>query len=265
MSRRVPRDLTPGAANRRCLILALALAALTLGVAQAGAQPASPSHGLPHAEQAPAAPEENPIRSALVSLPLAGALGAALAFRPQRRGTPPHTASVIQTQIILAMVGATVMVVVGASLARAFGIVGAASLVRYRAKVDDPKDAGVMLACLGIGLASGVGVYAVATVSAVVILVVVLALESMEPDSRKAFLLKVKANEPAQLRKSIEDVLRRNDVKYELRGTTKEDLTYSALLPLNKHTDRLTNALLVLGNADGISVEWSDKKPQEVL
>ena len=38
-----------------------------------------------------------------------------------------------------------VMLIVGASLARAFGIVGVASLIRYRAKIDDPKDAVVML------------------------------------------------------------------------------------------------------------------------
>ena len=39
---------------------------------------------------------------ALISLPLATALGALLAFRPRRRGTPPRSAPVIQTQIILA-------------------------------------------------------------------------------------------------------------------------------------------------------------------
>ena len=65
----------------------------------------------------------------------------------------------IQTQIILAVVGAVVMLVVGASLARAFGIVGAAGLVRYRAKINDPKDAGVMLSTLAIGLAAGVGLW----------------------------------------------------------------------------------------------------------
>ena len=62
------------------------------------------------------------LREALVALPVAGVLGAALAFRPQRRGTPPRQPAVIQTQIILALVGALVMLVVGASLARAFGI-----------------------------------------------------------------------------------------------------------------------------------------------
>ncbi len=90
-------------------------------------------------------------------------LGAALALRP-RRGTPPRS-RVIQTQIILSVVGAVIMLVVGASLARAFGIVGAANLIRYRSKIDDPKDAGVMLCALAVGLASGVGLYALATFS----------------------------------------------------------------------------------------------------
>ena len=89
-------------------------------------------------------------------------LGAALAFRPKRRGTPTRTPAVVQTQIILAVVGALIMLVVGSSLARAFGIVGAASLIRYRSKIDDPKDAGVMLCCLAVGLASGVGLYGLA-------------------------------------------------------------------------------------------------------
>ena len=85
-------------------------------------------------------------------LPLATALGAALALRPRRRGTPKRSSQVVQTQIILAIIGALVMIVVGTSLARAFGVVGAAGLVRYRAKIDDPKDAGVMLTTLAVGL-----------------------------------------------------------------------------------------------------------------
>src|SRR4051812_16122350 len=118
------------------------------------------------AQPAPKTGDEHPmhplheIDDAMVRLPLAAALGAALALRPKRRGTPPRTPAVVQTQIVLALVGAVVMLVVGASLARAFGIVGAANLVRYRSKIDDPKDAAVMLCALSVGLASGVGLYA---------------------------------------------------------------------------------------------------------
>ena len=205
--------------------------------------------------------EETSLREAAVSLPLAAVLGAALAFRPRRRGTPPRTPAVIQTQIILALVGALVMLVVGASLARAFGIVGAASLVRYRSKIDDPKDAGIMLSCLAIGLASGVGIYWVAAASTLFILAVVWVLESQEPESRKDFLLKVKAKpSAAAIQGGIEKILKRNRVKFELRTSSQEDVTYSVNLPVTRKTDKLTTDIVALGKKDEMAVEWSDRK-----
>ena len=115
----------------------------------------------------------------------------------------------IQTQIVLAVVGAVVMLIVGASLARAFGIVGAANLIRYRAKIDDPKDAVVMLATLSLGLACGVELYGLAAFAAAFILVVLWVVESFEPESRKLFELKVVAAEPTAIRGEIEAILRR--------------------------------------------------------
>src|SRR5215470_15485518 len=94
------------------------------------------------------------LAKAAVSLPIAAVLGAALAFRPRRHGAPQRDSEVIHAQIILG--------VIGESLARAFGIVGAAGLIRYRAHIEDPKDAGVMLSTLGLGIASGVGLYLLA-------------------------------------------------------------------------------------------------------
>ena len=114
-------------------------------------------------EPTPPFPEQvRDLRHALTRLPIAAGLASILAFRARRKGTPARQAPVIQTQIILAVVGAVVMLVVGSSLARAFGIVGAAGLVRYRAKIEDPKDAGVMLSTLAVGLAAGVGLWLLA-------------------------------------------------------------------------------------------------------
>ena len=134
----------------------------------AGAQPANPLTQQPQAQRSMLEQINDEHRQSLgsweidlhafVALPLATALGAALAMRPRRKGTPKRSAPVVQTQIILAVIGALVMIVVGTSLARAFGVVGAAGLVRYRAKIDDPKDAGVMLTTLAVGLGAGIGV-----------------------------------------------------------------------------------------------------------
>jgi uncharacterized membrane protein YhiD involved in acid resistance len=199
-------------------------------------------------------------RTALVSLPIAAVLGAVLAFRPQRRGTPPRSAAVIQTQMILAVVGAIVMLVVGASLARAFGIVGAASLVRYRAKVDDPKDAGVMLSTLSIGLASGVGLYALAAVGTFFVLGMLWLIESLEPERRKLFTLRVAAEQPNALRPPLEQLLRRQGIDFELRTTSDEEVCYEVQLPLTRRTDRLASAIRNLAPGKPTAVEWEEKK-----
>ncbi|MET0553665.1 MAG: MgtC/SapB family protein [Vicinamibacteria bacterium] len=249
--------------NLRLLIVAVVALVALSAVAAEAQQSATQQLTNPGSSEPAHVPESVPLKQALVALPIAGLLGAALAIRPQRRGTPPRQAAVIQTQIILSLVGALVMLVVGASLARAFGIVGAASLVRYRAKVDDPKDAGIMLSCLTVGLASGVGVYWLATFSTIFILAVVWVLESLEPKTRKEFFLKIKVPESADIRAAIEGLLKTNKLQPELRGSSAEDVSYSVKVPLSKKTDALTNAILDLGPKDQMAVEWSDKKPKD--
>jgi hypothetical protein len=235
------------------------LAAVLLAAAVAAAAPPVNAPPLVTANERPS-DEDVPLHQAALSLPLAAALGAALAFRPLRRGTPPRTPAVIHTQIVLAIIGAVVMLVVGASLARAFGIVGAAGLVRYRAKIEDPKDAGVMLSALVIGLASGVGMYLIAVASTAFILVVLWVLESLEPESRKVFTLKVAAREPAVLRPQVEGLLRRAHARFELRSSTPEDMTYEVRLPFDTRTDRLSNAILAMDDQGATSVQWEEKK-----
>jgi uncharacterized membrane protein YhiD involved in acid resistance len=197
---------------------------------------------------------------AVIALPIAGTLGAALAFRPARRGTPPRQPAVIQTQIVLAIIGALVMIVVGASLARAFGIAGAASLVRYRSKIEDPKDAAVMLAALAVGLASGTGIYVIAAGATVFILGVLWLLESLEPEAQKQFSLKIKGKRVDDLRSRVEVLLRGKVVRFEARTTGPDELVYEVFLPARTRTDRLSNAILALDPPGKIEVEWDEKK-----
>ncbi|HEX5066078.1 MAG TPA: DUF4956 domain-containing protein [Myxococcota bacterium] len=200
---------------------------------------------------------------AAVRLPLAALLGAALAFRPRRRGTPPRHAAVIQTQILLAIVGSVVMLIVGQSLARAFGIVGVASLVRYRAKVDDPKDAGVMLANLGVGLACGVGLYLVATFATAFLLGFLWWVESFEPKARKRFLLNVSAPSPEELRGRLEALLERHRAHYDLRSISGDEISYDVRLPYDNGTEDLATAIMSFGEPGKIAVVWDEKKKAE--
>ncbi|HEV2985623.1 MAG TPA: DUF4956 domain-containing protein [Vicinamibacterales bacterium] len=203
------------------------------------------------------------LRHAVTRLPVAAGLACVLALRPRRRGTPPRQAPVIQTQIILAIVGSVVMLVVGSSLARAFGIVGAAGLVRYRAKIEDPKDAGVMLSTLAVGLACGVGLWMLALFATVFILGVLWVVESFEPKASQLFMLKVKATEPAAIKQKLEQLLTKNQLAFELRGTSQEELHYEVRVPLTKKTDRLSDVILKIDPENATAVEWEEKKEKK--
>jgi uncharacterized protein DUF4956 len=203
------------------------------------------------------------LRHAAVRLPIAVALACVLALRPRRRATPPRSAPVIQTQIILAVVGAVVMLVVGSSLARAFGIVGAAGLVRYRAKIEDPKDAGVMLSTLAVGLASGVGVWMLAVFATAFILAVLWVVESFEPKARQLFTLKVKAKDAAKLKPAIERLFVKNHVKHELRGESKQELTYDVRIPIDRRPDHLPDLILGIDPDNATAVDLEEKKEKK--
>jgi len=201
------------------------------------------------------------LTTAAARLPLAAALACILAVRPRRRGTPERQAPVIETQIILAIVGAVVMLVVGSSLARAFGIVGAAGLVRYRSKIEDPKDAGVMLSTLAIGLASGVGLWLLAMFTTAFVLVVLWIIESFE-NATAVFALTVKAKDAADIRPRVERLLQSSRMKYELRTVSPEELAYDVRMPIGRKTDRLSEQILDI-DRENVGVQWEEKKEKK--
>jgi uncharacterized membrane protein YhiD involved in acid resistance len=196
----------------------------------------------------------------LLALPVAAALGAALAFRPRRRGTPSRNPAVIQTQVILAVVGALVMIVVGASVARAFGIVGAASLIRYRAKISDPKDAAVMLACLGVGLAAGVQLTTIAAGATFFLLALLYGIESLERPTFTMFDLSLESKSVRGLRPAVEHLLSRHHARAELRHLASDEMSYSVRVPIGTRMDELSEQLMKLDPAGTLSVDWDQKK-----
>jgi uncharacterized membrane protein YhiD involved in acid resistance len=257
--------MTAHSRNLRAMVPAAVLLGLLAAWPVAAQPPANPieaqaTEPLERPVRAPHPPHPlHEIDDAMIRLPLAAALGTALALRPRRRGTPPRDPAVIQTQIVLAVVGAIIMLVVGASLARAFGIVGVASLIRYRSKIADPKDAVVMLSALAVGLASGVGLYALSVFSTAFLVAALWVIESFE-HGLKRFDLRVKAGpDTDMLRPKIEEILRRFGLRYELRVLADEEVCYDVAVPLETRTDRVSNAILKLDPEGHASVEWRDK------
>ncbi|MCU0612437.1 MAG: DUF4956 domain-containing protein [Candidatus Eisenbacteria bacterium] len=69
--------------------------------------------------------------------------------------TPSGSRSFMNTLAMLSMVTAMVMMVIGNSIARAFSLVGALSIIRFRTAVKDTRDTAFVFLALAAGMASG--------------------------------------------------------------------------------------------------------------
>jgi uncharacterized membrane protein YhiD involved in acid resistance len=84
-------------------------------------------------------------------------------YRRTYRG-PGYSVSFTNALILLSMTTAVIIMVIGNSLARAFGLVGAMSLVRFRHAVKNTQDTVFIFVALAGGMAAGVGFYSIAII-----------------------------------------------------------------------------------------------------
>jgi uncharacterized membrane protein YhiD involved in acid resistance len=207
-------------------------------------------------------------------LVFAALLGAALAFRPRKRILAlKRNPYVSQTQILLAIVAAALMIIVGDNAARAFGIFAAVSLVRFRTNIRDPKEITVLLISLALGLASGVGRWDLALVLAFFSLIVLWLLEWREPGLVFCSMeLKVTTTNIAATQDALIQVFKTHGFIKELRAFDREasedspgNIVYSVDVSPTVSTDEISADLLAIDDAHVQGIEWDQKKSYSYL
>jgi len=106
----------------------------------------------------------------LVNLALATAIGLflSLIYRGTHKGLS-YSQSFSQTIVFVTVIVAIVMMVIEGSLARAFALVGALSIIRFRTVLKDTKDMSFIFGALAVGMAAGTSNYFLAVVSSLAI------------------------------------------------------------------------------------------------
>src|SRR5690349_14534541 len=109
-----------------------------------------------------------------ISLALAFILSAIVGwvYRATHRNVS-YSQSYVQTLVILGMLISLIMLVVGSNIARAFALVGALSVVRFRNAIKETRDVGFIFLVMGIGMACGTRFYVLAIVATVAICLVI--------------------------------------------------------------------------------------------
>jgi hypothetical protein len=204
-----------------------------------------------------------------VRLTLAALLTSMLAFRPRKFAVLfKRNLFVAQTQILLAVVGSALMMIVGDSAARAFGIFAAVSLVRFRTNIRDPKEITVLLVSLAVGLATGVGRWELAAILSIFVLMLLWTLEYRESELiSRAMELKVKTRNLAATHEMVREILQKHDFSSEIRTLDREDedeplgeIVFCIEMSPLVSTDVLSEEILSNDSGYIDTIEWSQQK-----
>lgn len=96
-------------------------------------------------------------------------------YRVTHRGVS-YSQSYVHTLVILGMVVSLIMLVIGSSIARAFTLVGALSIIRFRNAMKETRDVGFVFMAMAVGMAVGVRFYLLAVFATVLICAFILGL-----------------------------------------------------------------------------------------
>jgi hypothetical protein len=116
-----------------------------------------------------------PVSALLARLACAIALGAVIAWRPLSHR--PLKVDVKHALLIMTVAAAMVVVVIGDSMARAFGVVGLGSFIRFRSSIKDPRDVTLFFLAIGTGMACGLGAVPIAAVGVATVWALLVALD----------------------------------------------------------------------------------------
>jgi anti-anti-sigma factor len=171
--------------------------------------------------------------------------------------------SMTQAQTLLCVSGAMMMIIIGNSLARAFGIAGAASIIRFRTPVDDPKDVTILFLLMGLGMSAGLGAFAVAGLGTAFLCLALLALDRLTREQARIMAVEIVAAGPQFPSMHVENVFVRNHVTFEPREITHDhhDVTtkYHTWIDPQTSLEELS-AQLMEGTSGVTAVSWEHPK-----
>jgi uncharacterized membrane protein YhiD involved in acid resistance len=165
-----------------------------------------------------------------------------------------YSPAFMQTLVLCSMVIGAVMLIIGSNIARAFSLVGALSIIRFRNAVKDPRDVAFIFLAMGIGMACGSGFYMIAvTLTAVTAIVIVLmTFFNFGAQSSVERLLRIQAPASKEYEHIFDDILSRYTKGFSLmsvetaRMGTELELLFGIRVEKGFSTEKLIDALSAL-------------------
>jgi len=115
--------------------------------------------------------------------------------------------------VVLSLVTALIIMTISSNVVLSLGMVGALSIVRFRAAIKDPKDIVFMFWAIAVGISSGAGLYAISAGGSFFIGIVIVVM-SRKKYGVSTYLLIIKYEKDSK--KEVLAII--NKMKYELKS-----------------------------------------------
>jgi len=141
----------------------------------------------------------------------------AIVYRFIYRG-PSYSVTYVNSLVLLTLITSVIMLVIGNNLARAFGLVGAMSIIRFRTAVRDVQDIVFLFFSLSMGMASGVGLHVIALAGTILISIVaiVLVVFNFGAPRKREYLLQIAFSSSPENESKLESILKKHCKKFRL-------------------------------------------------
>lgn len=159
--------------------------------------------------------------------------------------------------VLIGMIGS----VIGDNVARAFALVGALSIVRFRTVVDDTRDTAFVIFAVAVGMAVGAGYLKVALVSMPVVAVAAFLFRPGRPALPRDHTLTLRSEPTFTDDPTVAGILDLHTTSHTLTGITTArqgvlvDRTYSVTLKPETTPTPLVLALHVLPGIRGVELD----------
>ncbi len=110
-----------------------------------------------------------------------------------------YSQSFVQTVVIMGVTVSLIMIIIGSNIARAFSLVGALSIIRFRNPVKESRDVGYIFMAMAVGMACGTHFFLVAAVATVLLSGIVLAMHHMDFGAREAKEIMLRIQIPSSI------------------------------------------------------------------
>ena len=149
--------------------------------------------------------------------------------------------------VILGLTTCIVITIVKSSLALSLGLVGALSIVRFRAAIKEPEELAYLFLIIAIGLGAGAGQLIIITIGTIVSLTVIVFLYSLNTKEKN------KINENLHFTISIDKKLSKKDID-NLIKIIESQVSHLELSSLNQSNKNLIiNLILILKNTNSVT------------